>query len=362
MCPTRLARKDRARANRRRLLALAGGVLAAGFGAAMALALTGVPADGEAGVRVEGPAPPVETTALVAAAEPTSPPAPTRQVVEVPEVRGKALAEAEMVMSLAGFSVEREADDAAPPDPDRRVTGQTPPAGTKLEAGATIVLSHAVEPEKTPGAPTTQFVVAIDPGHQRRSNMGVEPIGPGSSETKTKVTGGTTGVVSRMPEYEFALKLSNKVKERLEASGVKVVMTRTRHDVDMSNVERAKIANKAGADLAVRIHADGNPDRSMSGISTLCPASNRWTKPISTRSKSAAVAVQRGMVKATGGKDLGIIERGDITGFNWSKVPVILVEAGFMSNPTEDQRLASDGYQDKLADGIVEGVMAYLAG
>jgi len=50
----------------------------------------------------------------------------------------------------------------------------------------------------------------------------------------------------------------------------------------------------------------------------------------------------------------------DLSGFNWSTVPTVLVECGFLSNPVEDRLLASPHYQDKLATGIADGVMAYL--
>ena len=77
-------------------------------------------------------------------------------------------------------------------------------------------------------------------------------------------------------------------------------------------------------------------------------------------SKDAAQEVQRQVVAATSAVDLGTVARGDLSGFNHSKVPTILVETGFMSNPIEDRLLASPHYQDKLAEGIAEGVIAYL--
>lgn len=56
----------------------------------------------------------------------------------------------------------------------------------------------------------------------------------------------------------------------------------------------------------------------------------------------------------------GVIERNDLTGFNWSKVPVVLVEMGFMSNPEEDRLLSDDNYQNKLAEGLCKGIMEAL--
>ena len=362
MAQTRMARHARVKNSRKRLaavLATVALVVVAGVAVALARQATAkspaVASDAAS-----------EATASLMAQESTATtaaPQATAQIVEVPDVRGKTLAEAEMVMTLAGFSVERQADATATPDPDRRVLAQQPAPGVKLESGATVVLVHAAKPAKKAPAPAaTQYVVVLDPGHQRRSNNTPEPIGPGSAETKAKVTGGAQGVSTKIPEYEFVLQLSNKVKQRLEARGVKVVMTRTKHDVDISNAERAQVGNGAGADLAVRVHADSNVDRDIRGASTLFPAANQWTKPFVQRSESAARKVQTAVVAATGASDRGVKERGDLTGFNWSKIPVILVEAGFLSNAAEDELLATPAYQDKLADGIADGVMAYLKG
>ncbi|MGV8083399.1 MAG: N-acetylmuramoyl-L-alanine amidase [Coriobacteriia bacterium] len=219
--------------------------------------------------------------------------------------------------------------------------------------GVAFYVTSATATERTP-------VVCIDPGHQLHANLAPEPIGPGSAVTKPKVAGGTTGVVTRIPEYRFTLTLSLKLKARLEARGVRVVMIRTTDDVNISNAERAQIANAAGADLFVRIHADGSSDSSMHGISTLYPAGNAWVAPIQPSSLRAAQLAQASAVAATGAANRGLSARSDMAGFNWSTVPTFLVECGFMTNPSEDRLLASDAYQGLLAEGIANGIMQYL--
>lgn len=204
-------------------------------------------------------------------------------------------------------------------------------------------------------------VISIDPGHQKRANLDLEPIGPNSSQMKEKVRGGSRGVVSGRPEYEITLEISLKLKTLLEKAGIKVAMTRDRNDIDISNIERAKIVNQARADLFVRIHADGSEDSSMNGISTLYPARNQWTEGIYSESLRAARIIQEELIKITARRDNGITARDDLTGFNWSKVPVILVEAGFLSNPEEDRLLNDPEFQEKLAQGIFNGVKKYLA-
>jgi len=203
--------------------------------------------------------------------------------------------------------------------------------------------------------------VVIDPGHQAKPNLDPEPIGPGSTQTKAKVSSGTRGVVTGIPESELNLAIGLRLRKALEAHGIKVVMTRSTQDVDISNRERSEIANEARADLFIRIHADGNGNPEVNGIHTLYPASIRgWTDDIAARSKEAAVLVQRELIKATGARNRGLDERSDLTGFNWSDVPVVLPEIGYMTNPTEDRLLATDAYRDKIVHGLVEAILQFL--
>ncbi len=205
------------------------------------------------------------------------------------------------------------------------------------------------------------FVVCIDPGHQLRGDSSTEPIGPGSSEMKIKTSDGTAGVATGVAESELVLTVSLRLRDALVARGVRVVMTRTTQDVRLSNIERAQIANNAGANLFVRVHADGSENGSTHGIHVLYPLSIKgWTDDIAAASKQAATLAQRELIAATGAVDLGIDARGDMTGFNWCDVPVILPEIGFMSNAAEDRLLATPAYQDKIVEGLTRAILAFL--
>jgi N-acetylmuramoyl-L-alanine amidase len=150
------------------------------------------------------------------------------------------------------------------------------------------------------------------------------------------------------------------VAQRLRSQGVRVVMTRTTNDVNISNAERAAIANKSKADLFVRIHGNGNPDSTVVGVAAVYPAANTWTKSIAAPSKRAATWVQSALVAQTGAVDRGLMAQRDHAGFNWSRVPAVLVECGYLSNSVEDRLLVSPHYQDKVAQAIASGVVAYL--
>ena len=205
-------------------------------------------------------------------------------------------------------------------------------------------------------------VVVIDAGHDLRGNADTEPIGPGSAIRKIKDGGGTHGVASGLTEAELNLRVAARLRPLLERAGVRVVMTRTKTaGTSMGNIARAAIANRAGAALFLRIHADGSSDPSVRGSHTLYPALRHgWTDDVYAKSKRAARIVQADLVRALGFPDRGLQERSDFTGFNWADVPVILVEMGFMTNRTEDRLLATDAYQRRAAVGLCRGTLRFL--
>lgn len=205
-----------------------------------------------------------------------------------------------------------------------------------------------------------QYVICIDPGHQTKGDMSQEPVAPGSSEKKFKVSWGTQGVATKIPEYELTLSASKILKKDLEQMGFKVIMTRETNDVNITNSERAIFANDNNADLVIRIHADGSDDSSTTGASLHIPSQDsQYTSKIYPESNECAKLISLQM-KQDGFKVNNIYQRSDLTGFNWSKVPVVLVEMGFMSNPEEDQKMAETSYQEKMMKSVAEGAQAYF--
>lgn len=281
--------------------------------------------------------------------------------VEVPVLTGMSIEEAVVLLKAAGLAVTRTCTPAGDLAPGL-VLDQSPEPGTRLSSGGVVTLTFAdpAAVASTAAPRSAGPVVCIDPGHQASANSAPEPIGPGAKDTKAKVTGGGTGVTTRVPEHELNLAISLKVAERLERYGVTVVMTRTTANVDISNAQRAQVANDAGADLFLRVHADSSTNAGASGVSTLYPGGNEWVTPISTESLRAAGVIHREVLASTGAADRSLAERADLSGFNWATVPSVLVETGFLSNPAEDKLLADPSYQDKIADGISRGVLEYL--
>jgi len=226
--------------------------------------------------------------------------------------------------------------------------------------GAVLVASFVVAAGAARAG--TAPVVVIDPGHDARANLATEPIGPGSSTRKIKDGGGTHGVVTGVREPDLTLEVSLRLRRLLRAAGVRVVMTRTRTSgASMGNIVRARIANDAGAALFLRVHADGASSASARGTHTLTPALRRgWTDDVYASSRRAATLVQTELVRTLGFPNRGIQERSDFTGFNWADVPVILVEMGFMTNPTEDRALARPTVRQRAALGLCRGTLRFL--
>lgn len=203
--------------------------------------------------------------------------------------------------------------------------------------------------------------IAIDAGHQARGNFATEPVGPGSGTRKAKVAGGATGVASHVPEYKLTLAVSKKLQKELKARGYKVYMIRTKNNVNISNKKRAQLANKSGADIYIRIHADSSNSRAVTGASGLYPSkANKYVSKLSTKSKKLSSCLLKSYCKKTKIRNRGLVARDDLTGTNWSKIPVSLIEMGFLSNPSEDRKMQKSNFQIKMAKGIADGIDAYF--
>ena len=235
------------------------------------------------------------------------------------------------------------------------------PTATAISAtDATATAASTAEPTATPEPTQTPRLyglrIGIDPGHQEHANSEKEPVAPNSSETKAKVSSGTAGVSTGVAEYITDLEVALKLREALEAQGCEVYMTREVNDIDISNLERAEMMNELGVDLVLRLHCDGATDKSANGIGMFVRATGEKQE----ESEAAAKVLLEAISEATGAKARGVFLRDTYTMNNWSIVPCILVEMGYMSNPEEDEKLNDPAYQDLLVQGMVEGIDRYF--
>ncbi|MDZ4992869.1 N-acetylmuramoyl-L-alanine amidase [Clostridium perfringens] len=205
----------------------------------------------------------------------------------------------------------------------------------------------------------SDVTICIDAGHQEKGDSKLEPIAPWSSNKKPKVSSGTAGVGTKNREYEINLEVAMILKELLNKEGYNVVMTREKNEVSLSNRERAEISNNSKADISIKLHCDGSNNSGKRGASILIPSSE--TKQLSSiygESKRYGDVLCE-TLKENGIKVNGVFERKDMTGFNWSQRPVVILEMGFMSNWEDDRLLGDKLYQQKIADLIVKSLEKY---
>ncbi|HDK7137199.1 TPA: N-acetylmuramoyl-L-alanine amidase [Clostridium botulinum] len=199
-------------------------------------------------------------------------------------------------------------------------------------------------------------IIVIDPGHGSKSNLELERVSPDSEEKKIKDGGGADGVNSKTPEYLIAMDVASKLKETLQKEGYTVIMTKNKHSESLGNIERAEVGNKNNANLVIRIHADSADLEDAKGASILVPSKKGYASEINELSKKYGDILLREMVASANMNNRGVVEREDMTGFNWSKVPVVLVEMGFLSNAEEDKLLNTEEYKIKIVQGLTEGI------
>lgn len=243
------------------------------------------------------------------------------------------------------------------PEPEPEAPAEPVPP-VKPESQTESETAPPPEPEPEP-LPLEGRIICLDPGHCVTEEAGKgyrEPVSPLSDETKPRYLSGTRG--ASLTEEQLNLQVALKLRDALEALGAEVVMTREVSEISLPNTERCRIANESGADVHVHIHADGSESTSANGVSVLIPDGDLLGTPsIVEESARLGQLMVDCVSEATGAKNRGTVPRSDLTGLNFSEIPSVFIEMGFMTNPEEDALLSSGEYQDKIVAGMANSLM-----
>ena len=296
---------------------------------------------------------------------PASSPAPGTLPVIGPEGPEDSSAETKEASSSKAESVPQITEtDQQPSSKEQPTEPQTTETQTEepttQDAASDWTLPANVTGFRTEG--TNGYVIVIDPGHQEKGNSEKEPVGPGATETKAKVSSGTASRFNGYPEYKVNMEVALKLRQILLERGYTVIMTRTGNAVNISNIERATIANDAHADAFVRLHCNGSENNTFHGIGIYYQTPNNpYNGDLHGEAKALNSCLLEHMLSATGARRDGLIESDTYSGINWCKVPAGLVEMGYMTNQEEDAKLQDQAYQQKLAVGIADGIDEFVS-
>ena len=240
-------------------------------------------------------------------------------------------------------------------------TGMTSAAAETASAGQTAAAGSTAD-RAAEYAEESRGLIVIDPGHQQYANTEQEPVGPGASETKIKVSGGTSGIASGIPEYQLTLDIGLQLRDELERRGYTVILVRETNEVNISNSERAAVANEADADAFIRIHANGSDNHGATGAMTICQTpGNIYNGDLYADSRALSDCILNAYTAATGIDYEYVWETDTMSGINWCDVPVTIVEMGYMTNSEEDLQMQDPQFQEKMTDGIADGIDAFMA-
>lgn len=236
--------------------------------------------------------------------------------------------------------------------------------------GKGVVMAEAQERKgyQAPPAPEQQegrltgVTVCIDPGHSEVGKPVMEPLGPGLQGRTAGTSGMAQGTITQRKESIVVLEISMKLRDELLRQGATVVMTRERQDQFLSNIERCDVAENAGADIMLRLHADTRASSNNYGFSIYAPLNSTYAREVAEPPEYRAMGELLIDAMKTGvGYELedkyGYVHLSDqFVGNNWAKMVCFLVEMGYMSTPQEDYLLSAPVWQQWLAEGMAQGV------
>ncbi len=242
----------------------------------------------------------------------------------------------QLVLLLGSGAGQEEDEPVSRPDAHPREAGGVPGTGREARGQASPQPGRG-DPAKDPGTVaaetptrrTSRARVTLDPGHG-----GEDPGTIGAHGTREK---------------DVTLQMALRLQRLMQTSGMDVMLTRTR-DMQIQLHPRVDLGNAYDSDVFISIHANHTDDPGIAGIETY------YFQP---RSLPLARAVHRRLVRELGRPDRGI-RRNNFVVVKYNRMPAVLVEIGYLSNPGEEKLLTTARYQQQAAEAILGGVKDYF--
>ena len=231
-----------------------------------------------------------------------------------------------------------------------------PPTGTLPDATEETTTENATDGD----AQKIKKIVMIDPANQAVVNAEQVEIGPNTEVTKQGASTGNVGTTLGTKESELNLTYANLLKTELESRGYQVLLTRDTDQINLSNKDRALLANDSEATVYVRIQMNFSENSSLTGVMGVCmPEDSAFNSGLYKDSYRLTTRLIEGVLNNTACTNQGIYETDQMTAINWSEKPVALIKLGYLSNADEEAKLVDTSYQQEIIKGLADGLDAY---
>ncbi|SNS71482.1 N-acetylmuramoyl-L-alanine amidase [Anaerovirgula multivorans] len=202
------------------------------------------------------------------------------------------------------------------------------------------------------GAGTKEFIIEFTT--KQNNSIPLIVIDPGHGGTDP----GATSPINSLMEKHVVLDISQKLNKLLTDAGFRTYMTRTA-DNAITLADRAGVANQLQGDLFVSVHANAAASSSANGIENLYYPSENNSNDARDNKKLAQV-FQKEMVRMLGAHSRGIVPREQLYVIRETKMPAVLTEVGFLTNPEEAAKLATPEYRQLVAESIYQSILKYF--
>ena len=278
-------------------------------------------------------------------------------------LRCKSPQEWHRITLYAGANYLYEGDVAMPctyADDAVTITMLTTSGNALYEGSVLMPYTPPALPDTLTGDTLRGVTVCIDPGHQRTTQVETVQSGPNFNRTTTTTIGMAKGVETKRMESQLVLEIGMQLRNALMAQGASVCVTRDMQDTFVGMLERSDIPNSISADFVLRLHCNSrssNPD--VQGIEVYSPLMSSYAHQVAEEAEYRRMAetMLQAMQDATGMHKGAYLLNDNYVGNNWSRMPSFLIEMGYMTNMEEDLLLSCPAYQQRLVQGMVQGVI-----